>query len=253
MKKLALLPVTLFALSSLTALFSPVPRSAEAPTGKDALYRVQKTEDFEITGDGSSTQWERAEWIELVPRPSDSSTEVMDTRARALWSDTGVYFLFHNQDRKLTATMDEDMMEIWREDVVEVFLWPDESRPVYFEYELSPLNVELALLVDNRDGDLNSWIPFSHTYHGDRLTRRKTTVTGGAAESGGGITGWTAEFFIPYELMRPLNGVPPRSGSTWRANLYRIDYDDEQSRAFFWQPVEGSFHQYENYGTFQFD
>src|SRR5690625_3120012 len=95
MKRLALLPVTLFALSSLTALFSPVPRFAEAPTGKDALYRVQKTEDFEITGDGSSTQWERAEWNDLVPRPSDSSTEVMDTRARALWSDTGI-------DRKST-------------------------------------------------------------------------------------------------------------------------------------------------------
>lgn len=112
---------------------------------------------------------------------------------------------------------------------------------------------KLALLVDNREGNLASWIPFGHTYTDGRLTRRKTTVTGGPAESGADITSWTAEFFIPYELMRPLEGVPPRRGSTWRANLYRIDYDEGRSRAFFWQPVDGSFHQYENYGTFLFE
>ena len=37
-------------------------------------------------------------------------------------------------------------MDLWNEDVFEVFLWTDERYPVYFEYEISPLNHELPIL-----------------------------------------------------------------------------------------------------------
>ena len=37
-------------------------------------------------------------------------------------------------------------MDLWNEDVFEVFLWTDERYPVYLEYEISPLNHELPIL-----------------------------------------------------------------------------------------------------------
>ena len=40
-----------------------------------------------------------------------------------------------------------DFLDLYNEDVVEVFLWPDESFPVYFEYEVSPLNYELPIII----------------------------------------------------------------------------------------------------------
>ncbi len=39
---------------------------------------------------------------------------------------------------------------------------------------------------------------------------------------------WTAEFYIPYALLKPIISGPPVKGSRWRANFYRIDYDHGQ-------------------------
>ncbi len=34
--------------------------------------------------------------------------------------------------------------------------------------------------------------------------------------------------FVPFELLKPLANVPPKSGTRWRANFYRMDYDDDK-------------------------
>jgi hypothetical protein len=58
---------------------------------------------------------------------------------------------------------------LYNEDVIEAFFWPDEKNPLYFEYELSPLNYELAILVPNNKGNFFGWRPWH--YEGDRKTR----------------------------------------------------------------------------------
>jgi hypothetical protein len=45
-------------------------------------------------------------------------------------------------------------------------------------------------------------------------------------EDGDAVTSWIAEFFMPYTVLKPLNNVPPQKGSRWRANFYRIDYEN---------------------------
>jgi hypothetical protein len=138
--------------------------NGNSPDGEipETIYRVAKTVDFEITGDGSSENWERARWLKLVQLRPAKNDGILSTKAKALYSQTGIYFLFHCEDRMLTATMDANFMDLWKEDVVEVFLWPDEAVRAYFEYELSPLNYELAILVSNIDGELHRRQPFHH-------------------------------------------------------------------------------------------
>ena len=85
-----------------------------------------------------------------------------------VYSSTGLYFLMEGTDRKLTATMNEDFMDLWNEDVFEVFLWTDERYPVYFEYEISPLNRELPILIPNFGGQFLGWRP----WHYERIVRR---------------------------------------------------------------------------------
>ena len=147
--------------------------------------------------------------------------------------------------------MNADFMELWNEDVVEVFLWPDENYPVYFEYELSPLNYELPIMVANIDGELLRWQPFY--YESNRRTRHKTNIINGKKEPHAFIEGWTAEFFIPYTLLMPLNNVPPRKGEKWRANFYRMDYDHPESISWLWQLTKVNFHDYKNFGTIIFN
>ncbi len=209
---------------------------------------VRKCLDFDVTGDGSSSEWKKAEWVELKQKEPIKSSYT--ARAKVLYSETGIYLLYDCPDKKLTATMKEDFMDIYNEDVVEAFFWTDETFPVYFEYEISPLDIELPIMVPNYKGKFFGWLPWH--YEGERRTRHATSVTGGKKESGASIDGWKAEVFIPFKLLVPLNNVPPVSGTKWRANMYRIDYDNGTAH-FAWQKVNRSFHEYNNYGTFIFE
>lgn len=209
---------------------------------------VRAAADFEVTGAGDSPAWQPVEWTALPRRRPDGHP--YETRLKLLYSNTGLYVLMDATDRKLTATITEDFMDLWHEDVFEVFLWTDERHPVYFEYEISPLNTELAILVPNFGGDFLGWRPWH--YEKARRTRKATTVTGGPAQPNASIQGWRAEFFIPYALLEPLQNVPPQPGTRWRANFYRIDHDDGKRSQWVWAPVRTNFHEFQSFGELVF-
>lgn len=220
------------------------------PIADDQMHvlKINRTPDFELTGDGGSPQWTKTGWVDIPQRRTFAVA--FSTKIKILYSATGVYFLFKCEDGRLTATLREDFLDLWTEDVVEVFLWPDENFPAYFEYELSPLNHELPILVPNNKGKYWGWRPWH--YEGSRLTRHMTSVQGGEQKSGADITGWMAEFFIPYDLLKPLGNVPPQTGTRWRANMYRCDYDNSSMAAWAWQATEVNFHEFEKFGTLIF-
>jgi hypothetical protein len=229
-----------------------------ATSGYDEVVRTQTVErprlsvspadDFEVTGTGEHAIWRQAEWTSLRRRQADGHP--YDSRFKMLYSKTGLYFLMDATDRTLTASMTEDFMDLWNEDVFEVFLWTDERYPVYFEYEISPLNHELPILIPNFGGQFLGWRPWH--YERDRATRKATTTIGGPKEPKASIQGWRAEFFIPYPLLRPLQNVPPNPGTRWRANFYRMDHDDGKRTQWEWAPVGQTFHEFEKFGDLVF-
>jgi hypothetical protein len=166
---------------------------------------------------------------------------------KLLHSETGIYCLFRCEDKKITSTFKEDFADLWTEDVVEIFFWTDESAAIYFEYELSPLNYELPILIPNFKGDFLGWQPWH--YEGERKTRHETQIQRDAT---GNPVSWTAEVFIPYVLLKPLVNVPPKQGQPWRMNAYRIDHDEGHS-TWSWVPVSTNFHDYERFGTLKFE
>lgn len=230
-------------------LFFPVLIYSQTSDNNSQEIVVKKSNDFTITGSGSARNWEVTDWNTIPLR--SGTDETLTTMAKILYSDAGIYFLFDCKDSKLTASMNADFMDLWKEDVVEVFLWPDQNSPVYFEYEISPLNYELPILISNENFDLVRWMPFH--YDADRKTIHATVVTGGEKKSYSAITGWTAEFFIPFKLLRPLKNIAPVSGTKWRGNMYRVDYDDNKRNSWSWQLTQKSFHDYPRFGTFIFD
>lgn len=224
-------------------VFAWITSSAMAQSADDALL-VRKTKNFDITGDGTASAWKTTEWIPLEKRKGAST---YNTQAKLLYSDQGIYALFSCHDKKITATFQEDYANLWTEDVVEIFFWPDESSAIYFEYELSPLNYELPILVPNMNGQFLGWRPWQ--YEGERKTRHATKIV---KADNGETTAWIAEFFIPFALLKPLQNVPPASGQLWRMNMYRIDYDNEYT-SWSWRPVKTNFHDYERFGTIRFE
>jgi hypothetical protein len=210
---------------------------------------IARVADFEVTGDGSAAGWEQAEWFALKPVGKNRSPYA--TRAKLLYSATGLYAFFDCEDGRLTATETRDFDDLWNEDVVELFLWTDERHPVYFEYEISPLGVELPILVSNNNGTFMGWRPWH--YEGERLIQKATAVRGGAKQPLTHVNGWSAEFFVPFALLKGLGNVPPQPGTRWRANLYRIDHDTGTPLYWAWSPISGdTFHVPHEFGTIVF-
>jgi predicted TIM-barrel fold metal-dependent hydrolase len=222
--------------------------AASPPENAAKELPVVATEDFEVTGDGSAKAWSKAKWEPLHKR--EAAGLPYETRVKLLYSTKGLYVLMEATDKKITATKKEDFQDLWLEDVFEVFLWPDERDPIYFEYEISPLNFELPIMVPNLEGKFLGWRPWH--YEGDRKTRKATSALGGALKSGVEVEGWKAEVFIPFELLKPLRNVPPKPGTRWRANFYRMDYDDGKKTSWDWARVGSSFHEFQKFGTLEF-
>jgi predicted TIM-barrel fold metal-dependent hydrolase len=213
------------------------------------VLKVKATTDFVVTGEGKNAAWSKAEWVAVPQRTKDGLP--YESRIKLLYSGTGLYCLFEGTDKKLTAKIEKDFENLWEEDVFEIFLWPDEKHATYFEYEISPLNYELPILVPNFDGKFLGWRPWH--YDGPRKTRKGTAVTGGPKKFGAAINSWSAEVFLPYALLEPLQNVPPKSGTVWRANFYRVDYDDGKTTRWTWVPVGPSFHEYQKFGKLEFE
>lgn len=224
--------------------------------------KVKHTEDFTITGDGSEPQWSQTTWHAITQRSNEElqrsnwyitpeelarKQTQYQTQFKILYSDKGIYCLYKCEDSTITCTLKEDFAPLYNEDVVEGFFWTDTSTVAYFEYELSPLNYELPLLILNNRGKAFGWRPF--LYEGGRKTIHATKIND---TKNGNRFVWTAEYFIPYALLAPLNKVPPQKGTQWRANFYRIDYDDGITYSS-WQLTHGDFHDYERFGLIEFE
>ncbi len=205
---------------------------------------VSKTPDFTIDGSGSASAWGKTEWLSLLRQSSTGAS--YSTKAKLLYSDNGIYGLFDCEDKKLCNTMQGDFLHLWEEDVVEIFLQPEAARAAYFEYELSPANFELPLIIFNADGKLNSWVPFLYEDH-----MKTTHATSTRYENDNQVAGWTAEFYIPFALMQPILRDTPVSGTIWKGNLYRIDYDEGESLNS-WCATTVNFHEPEKFGWLRF-
>ena len=219
-------------------------------SGNDTLY-IKKSNDFQITGDKTSGNWDKAEWIPLTQR---RQTDILQsTQVKILYSETGLYFLFSCEDSILTATMNVDNMQLWKEDVVEIFLVPDMQSENHFEYELSPLNYELALFVTYNNNSMMRLTPYYVDEKESERIQHKTAIRNGEKRSQASVKGWTAECFIPFRFLELCGSITPYSGMQWKGNLYRVDYDRDKPVSWTWTPVTGSYHNTKEYGIFIFE
>jgi hypothetical protein len=200
---------------------------------------VHSCSNFVVNGKGDDPQWNRAQWVPLTKIDKMGAED--STKCKLLYSTTGIYVLFQGADEKLNSAYANDFENLFNADVFEVFFHPYPQEPVYFEYEISPLEKELVLLILNRNGKFGGWTPWH--YEGENKVIKKVSIRGGLMQAGASIKGWTAELFFPYSVLNPLLNVPPASGTRWNANFCRLDYDSGTMVKWSWSPVKTSFHE----------
>ena len=67
------------------------------------------------------------------------------------------------------------------------------------------------------------------------------------------ITGWTAEVFVPYELLEPLGQRAAQAGHALAGQLLPRRLRRRPDRAWDWSRVGPSFHEFEKFGTLVFE
>jgi hypothetical protein len=228
---------------------SPVSLHAQSGNKSKEPLLVRKCTDFSITGDGSNPAWGNANWNML--NKLDSNGKDYPTKFRIMYSSTGIYLFFTGEDGLVTTKYDKDFDDLFNADVFEVFFHPDTNTPLYLEYEVNPLDKELVLLIPHLKNRIFGWIPWH--YEKDRLIKKMVHVDGGDMKNGAKIRSWSAELYFPYGIFKPLNNVPPTSGTEWNANFYRLDYDSGKQAKWAWTPVNVSFHEFEKFQAIRFE
>lgn len=213
---------------------------------------VRKCIDFDLTGKGNHPEWNKSEWYTLTKLDPEGRDYV--SRFKILYSTTGIYVLFHGQDDKITTKAYKDFGNIFNGDVFEVFFHPNPSLPVYFEYEINQMDIELILTLSNLNGKWQGWIPWHAEGKNESGIKKAVDVVGGKKEIGGTIQSWSAEIYFPFNTLGLLPTIPPKSGMKWNANFCRLDYDSGSMVKWSWSPtIKVSFHELHQFRSIQFE
>lgn len=74
----------------------------------DSTLLIKKTTDFAVNGEGTAPNWSAAQWFNIAVQNGPGQKQPgrqFSSRVKILYSDKGMYFLFDNEDKKLTATI----------------------------------------------------------------------------------------------------------------------------------------------------
>lgn len=159
-----------------------------------------------IDGKGDEVVWQEASPVELVDVSSLSGDRYHPrrTEVRMLWDAQHFYFYFSAADPDVWSTYNQRDMQLYEEEVVEIFIDPDGDGQNYAEVELNPLNAVLDLLLSkpwSQGGKgYDAWNP---------ALRSAVQVSGTLGNAADVDQGWSAEIALPWaDLVSPLADVP---------------------------------------------
>lgn len=210
------------------------------PSDNYCITATRLDGDFLPDADLSKPIWHNCERVSLVDtvNPARAFLE-SQTHASVRWSPDYLYVAFWCHYVELNTYLREDPQrerwELWKRDVVEVFINPFPATGWrYWEFEVAPNNQWIDLQIENRDTMLTdaAWNSgFDHSTFIDEPARV-----------------WTCEMRLPVVSMN-VNRIEP--GQEWRINFYRCDGpgNDRQRRFLAWSPTcELNFHVPERFG-----
>ncbi len=161
-------------------------------------------------------------------RSTDGAPPRLATSVTAWFDDEYLNVLFSGGDDHIEATYLTHDAPLYNEDVVEVFLAPEEGAR-YFELEVSPRGTIFDARIDSPDG-ARATMRVDRDWNCEGLIATVRRVT----ESNGASTVDTL-LRIPFAS---LGREMPRDGDTWRANFFRVDRHDSRGDEFSaWQPT----------------
>jgi len=204
-----------------------------------------------VDGKADDAAWDAVEPITEYFLTGSLAPPTETTSLKTCYDDKSVYFLYECSDKDVFALHDERDTALWESDVVEVFFWPDEERPIYYEFEIAPNNVVFdARYVNTGSGHWRRWCQW------DSGIRSAATVHGTLNDWRDRDEGFTVEFAIPIAAFADVNGDKPLKGQTWRFAGVRFNYSTDLKSpegAVTSQDPRSDLHQYRGFAQLMFE
>jgi hypothetical protein len=194
--------------------------------------------------------WTRPPGVESTPlrQSRDGAPLRLETTVLCYRDEHRLFVLFEMEDEpSMHASMRERDSDLWREDVVEVFLSP-ENETRYFELEVSPLGTLFDALIESPDG-----------HRATMTTGRDWNCAGLRAVIRRERTGSSSLVQMHTLVIIPLASLSrkyPAEGDEWRVNFYRIDRSSAGDEYAAWSPTfvdPPDFHLPSRFGILRFE
>lgn len=206
----------------ITATFKIDPNARPAPEPKAGPYAIRKTtEPITIDGKMDEEAWKKAKVSPRFKVAANGPKVVGSASARLLYDDTNLYLWVTVGDPDVFSPFKDHDGDLWKADVLEMFIDADGNRRGYVELQVNPNNTHLDI-----------WFPGPRGKDPDRLWSAEMTsavnIRGTADNQGDADKGWDLEVAIPLAAARGRDdkmkiNIPPKPGDSWKLNVVRVD------------------------------
>lgn len=206
---------------------------------------VYKTNDL-ITVDGNLSDWKRPLLGPFVIHNSGEKA-LQNTYVSFLWDDENLYIAYNCTDSNIIGKpQTKDAQIFYTDDLVEIFIDPDGDGQNYVEIGVNAFSTNYDLLLRCISPECGGW-----------KTEIDFNIKGMETVSNINSEGYTVEIKIPFtslEKIKNANFSKPKTGTKWKANVFRIDYGKmiEYQALQPYKSAKFGFHQPEEFAVFEF-
>lgn len=214
------------------------------------LKALKAKGSIRVDGKINEPDWDAALPSKPFPSAAGGKANADETTAvMAVYDDTNLYVAFHVDDKNIENPRTDRDDELWKGDVVEIYLDAGADGKDYLELQVSPANVVFdALFKSHRNPDWK--VAREFTLEG---LVTAANVIGTLNQPGDADVSYSVEVAIPFKSVPGFKGDQPRAGSSIRANFFRIEArDGKVASAQAFSPAGGDFHDLEKAGKLKF-
>ena len=227
-------------------------KRAEIQPPPERVYTVNRaTVPITIDGVLDDAAWKNAEKSgPFVFADGNPARPSLKTEAMMLWDDKNLYVAFDVEDHNIWADYKNFNDPIYEEEVVELFVNPNDDMREYYEFQTSPANVRFNAFFTNHRSDLRKAMEWRGNW------RSAVKIDGKLNSRNGTDKGWTVEMELPFSMFQVTGGKTPKPGSHWRADMFRFERPSRNRiiEAHAWSPTPNwDFHDMQRWGWIVFN
>ncbi len=168
---------------------------------------------------------------------------------RLLWDQRALYMAWRAEDVDIWSLSDRNDDNLWRGDVVELFIKPSATQRRYYEFVIAPNGALYDARYTSRGAGGKT--RFKGWNAGARIATHIEGTDGNGLDRD---TRTTGEMAIPWTAFAEAGR--PTDGSVWRFGVFRIDFSHAWEKELQLSSVPGAlengFHSYEYYRPMRF-